>query len=44
MYGNHFENIEDSIETFLMPKIMSLNNANFHFTSCNFSKRNMYLR
>ncbi|XP_059472079.1 cytosolic carboxypeptidase-like protein 5 [Neocloeon triangulifer] len=44
MYGNHFENIEDSIETFLMPKLMSLNSLHFHFTSCNFSKRNMYLR
>ncbi|KAF4516919.1 hypothetical protein B566_EDAN008008, partial [Ephemera danica] len=44
MYGNHFENIEDSIECMLLPKIMSLNNTNFHFTSCNFTKRNMYLR
>ncbi|XP_065338340.1 cytosolic carboxypeptidase-like protein 5 isoform X1 [Cloeon dipterum] len=44
MYGNHFENIEDSIETFLMPKVMSMNSPHFHFTSCNFTKRNMYLR
>ncbi|XP_047098849.1 cytosolic carboxypeptidase-like protein 5 [Schistocerca piceifrons] len=44
MYGNHFNNIEDSIECMLLPKIMSLNNQNFHFTACNFTERNMYLR
>ncbi|XP_066993857.2 cytosolic carboxypeptidase-like protein 5 isoform X2 [Anabrus simplex] len=44
MYGNHFENIADGVECMLLPKIMSLNNPNFHFTACNFTERNMYLR
>ncbi|KAJ4433665.1 hypothetical protein ANN_15975 [Periplaneta americana] len=44
MYGNYFEDPEDSIECMLLPKIMSLNSQNFHFTACNFTERNMYLR
>ncbi|KAJ9589715.1 hypothetical protein L9F63_017087 [Diploptera punctata] len=44
MYGNYFENVEDSIECMLLPKIMSMNSQNFHFTACNFTERNMYLR
>ncbi|XP_077286255.1 cytosolic carboxypeptidase-like protein 5 isoform X3 [Arctopsyche grandis] len=44
MYGNHFEDIENSVECMLLPRIMSLNNLHFHFTSCNFTERNMYLR
>lgn len=44
MYGNHFEEFEKNIECMLLPKIMSLNNHNFHFTACNFTERNMYLR
>ncbi|XP_066598204.1 cytosolic carboxypeptidase-like protein 5 [Prorops nasuta] len=43
MYGNHFENPEDIITCMLLPKLMSLNNSNFHFTSCNFTEKNMYL-
>lgn len=42
MYGNHFDNIIDNIECMVYPKLMSINNQNFHFTSCNFSERNMY--
>ena len=44
MYGNYFENVEDSVECMLLPKIMSMNSQNFHFTACNFTERNMYLR
>lgn len=44
MYGNHFEDVEKSVECMLLPKVMSLNNHNFHFTACNFTERNMYLK
>ncbi|XP_023718952.1 cytosolic carboxypeptidase-like protein 5 isoform X1 [Cryptotermes secundus] len=44
MYGNYFEDTEDSIECMLLPKIMSLNSQNFHFTACNFTEKIMYLR
>ncbi|XP_054003401.1 cytosolic carboxypeptidase-like protein 5 isoform X1 [Hylaeus anthracinus] len=43
MYGNYFENPEDTITCMLLPKLMSINNPNFHFTSCNFTERNMYI-
>lgn len=44
MYGNHFEDIDCNVECMLLPKIMSINSHNFHFTACNFTERNMYLR
>lgn len=44
MYGNYFEEVEKSVECMLLPKLMSLNNHNFHFNSCNFSERNMFLK
>ncbi|CAK1598524.1 unnamed protein product [Parnassius mnemosyne] len=44
MYGNHFEDVESSVECMLLPRIMSLNNLHFHFSSCNFTERNMYLK
>lgn len=44
MYGNHFDDLECNVECMLLPKIMSLNNHNFHFTACNFTERNMYLK
>ncbi|KPJ19308.1 Cytosolic carboxypeptidase-like protein 5 [Papilio machaon] len=44
MYGNHFEDVERSVECMLLPRIMSLNNLHFHFASCNFTERNMYLK
>ncbi|XP_043492312.1 cytosolic carboxypeptidase-like protein 5 isoform X2 [Polistes fuscatus] len=43
MYGNHFTDPEETITCMLLPKLMSINNPNFHFTSCNFAERNMYL-
>ncbi|XP_038223018.1 cytosolic carboxypeptidase-like protein 5 isoform X2 [Zerene cesonia] len=44
MYGNHFEDVDNSVECMLLPRIMSLNNLHFHFSSCNFTERNMYLK
>lgn len=44
MYGNHFDDLDRQAECMLFPKIMSLNNHNFHFNSCNFTERNMYLK
>lgn len=43
MYGNHFTDPEDTIMCMLLPKLMSVNNPHFHFTSCNFAERNMYI-
>ncbi|XP_070163298.1 cytosolic carboxypeptidase-like protein 5 isoform X2 [Polyergus mexicanus] len=43
MYGNYFADPEDTITCMLLPKLMSINNPNFHFTSCNFAERNMYI-
>lgn len=43
MYGNYFDNAEDTITCMLLPKLMSINNPNFHFTSCNFTEKNMYI-
>ncbi|XP_014220267.2 cytosolic carboxypeptidase-like protein 5 isoform X2 [Trichogramma pretiosum] len=42
IYGNHFDDPEDAAECMLFPKLMSINNSNFHFTSCNFAEKNMY--
>lgn len=44
MYGNHFEDVDNCVECMLLPRIMSLNNLHFHFSSCNFTERNMYLK
>ncbi|KAG5898456.1 hypothetical protein JTB14_015465 [Gonioctena quinquepunctata] len=44
LYGNHFEDLDRNIECMLLPKLMSINNHNFHFNACNFTERNMYLR
>ncbi|XP_076239196.1 cytosolic carboxypeptidase-like protein 5 isoform X2 [Calliopsis andreniformis] len=43
MYGNYFDNADDTVTCMLLPKLMSINNPNFHFTSCNFTERNMYI-
>ncbi|XP_050422743.1 cytosolic carboxypeptidase-like protein 5 [Adelges cooleyi] len=42
MYGNNFDNILNNVECMVYPKLMSINNQHFHYTSCNFSERNMY--
>jgi hypothetical protein len=43
MYGNHFNDTEEAAACMMLPKLMTLNNSNFHFTSCNFAAKNMYL-
>lgn len=43
MYGNHFDDSDDASACMLLPKLMSINNSNFHFASCNFAEKNMYL-
>ncbi|XP_020299649.1 cytosolic carboxypeptidase-like protein 5 [Pseudomyrmex gracilis] len=43
MYGNHFTDPEDTVTCMLLPKLMSINNPHFHFASCNFAERNMYI-
>lgn len=40
IYGNSMD-FKEQIETFLFPKLMSLNCANFDFQGCNFSESNM---
>ncbi|KAJ8965625.1 hypothetical protein NQ314_004017 [Rhamnusium bicolor] len=44
IYGNHFDDLERNVECMLLPKLMSINNHNFHFNACNFTERNMYLK
>jgi len=44
MYGNHFDEMSENVECMLLPKLISLNSQHFHFESCNFSERNMYLK
>ncbi|KAG8448704.1 hypothetical protein GDO86_015684 [Hymenochirus boettgeri] len=44
MYGNSFTAENDQVENMLYPKLISLNSANFDFTGCNFSERNMYAK
>ncbi len=44
MYGNHFVNADLKVDSMLLPKLMSINCANFDFPACNFTERNMYLK
>ena len=44
MYGNHFTDIDTKIDSMLLPKLMSLNCANFDFPACNFTAKNMYMK
>ena len=44
MYGNHFSDMDNKIASMLLPKLMSINSANFDFPACNFTERNMYLK
>ena len=44
MYGNHFSDMETKIASMLLPKLMSINSANFDFPACNFTERNMFLK
>ncbi len=44
MYGNHFVDSDTKVDSMLLPKLMSVNCANFDFPACNFTERNMYLK
>ena len=44
MYGNHFRDLGTKVETMLVPKLMSINCANFDFPACNFTEKNMYMK
>ena len=44
MYGNYFNEVETQAASMLLPKLMSINCANFDFPACNFTERNMYLK
>ncbi|CAG9132028.1 unnamed protein product [Plutella xylostella] len=44
MYGNHFACAAAAAECMLLPRLMALYNQHFHFASCNFTERNMYLK
>lgn len=42
VYANYLENEEDYVSSVLFPKLISLNSANFDFSACNFTEKNMY--
>lgn len=44
MYGNHFRDLSSKVDTMLLPKLMSINCANFDFPGCNFTQKNMYMK
>ena len=44
IYANYMDNEEDYIKSILYPKLMSINSANFDFTGCNFTEKNMYTK
>ena len=44
MYGNHFTDMDNKIASMLLPKLMSINSANFDFPACNFTEKNMYMK
>lgn len=42
VYANYLENEENYVSSVLFPKLISLNSANFDFSACNFTEKNMY--
>jgi len=44
MYGNHFDDMDEKVDTLLFPKLMSVNSANFDFPACNFTQKNMIMK
>ena len=44
MYGNHFDETDAKVDSMLLPKLMSINCANFDFPACNFTEKNMYMK
>ncbi|RXM99038.1 Cytosolic carboxypeptidase-like protein 5 [Acipenser ruthenus] len=44
MYGNSLSEENEQVENMLYPKLISMNSANFDFSGCNFSEKNMYAK
>lgn len=44
VYANYLENEDSYMQSILYPKLMSINSANFDFTGCNFTEKNMYTK
>lgn len=44
VYANYMDNEEEYVQSILYPKLMSINSANFDFTGCNFTEKNMYTK
>lgn len=42
VYANYLENEDNYVSSVLFPKLISLNSANFDFSACNFTEKNMY--
>lgn len=42
VYANYLDNEESYVKSIMYPKLMSINSANFDFTGCNFTEKNMY--
>ncbi|CAG9327499.1 unnamed protein product [Blepharisma stoltei] len=41
IFGNYMNDFKKQVETCLFPKLMEINNVNFHWEQCNFSDENM---
>lgn len=44
VYANYLENEDDYVKSIMMAKLVSINSANFDFTACNFTEKNMYTK
>uniref|UniRef100_T1JM20 Uncharacterized protein n=1 Tax=Strigamia maritima TaxID=126957 RepID=T1JM20_STRMM len=42
MYGNHFDDLEEKVDSMVLPKLLSINCPFFDFMSCVFTKKNMF--
>ena len=42
VYANFLDNEDSYVSSILFPKLISLNSANFDFSACNFTEKNMY--
>lgn len=42
VYANYLDNEDNYVQSIMYPKLMSINSANFDFTGCNFTEKNMY--
>ena len=44
VYANYLENEDDYVQSIMLAKLVSINSANFDFTACNFTEKNMYTK